>query len=136
MPQIEGDGFVFGKIGQPSSGRGQVGNQVYTVGTFRLSAVAVKTGSLTLGPAQCSLTLLVRANTRNRSIFGFDDFFGMQRKPVTLTAEPQTITVLPLPAENRPPTFNGAVGSFSMSVNASPTNVTAGDPIEPLSTPV
>jgi BatD DUF11 like domain len=129
MPQIEGDGFIFGKMAQPTQGNTQVGNQMYTVGTFRVSAVAVKTGTLALGPAQCSLVLYIPINTRGRSVF--DDFFGggAQRKPVTLSSEPQTITVLPLPKENQPPSFNGAVGNFSVTASASPTNLTAGDPI-------
>jgi hypothetical protein len=37
--------------------------------------------------------------------------------------------VLPLPKENVPANFNGAVGNFSMTVTAGPTNVAAGDPI-------
>jgi hypothetical protein len=130
MPQIEGDGFVFGKMTQPTQNNVQVGNQIYTVGTFRASAVAVKTGTLSLGPAQCSLVLHVPI-ARNRTPFDFDSFFGggAQRKPVTLSSEPQGITVLPLPKENQPPGFNGAVGTFTLSGNATPTNVAAGDPM-------
>jgi hypothetical protein len=128
MPQLEGDGFVFSKMPQPTQSTAQIGNQIYTVATFRVTAVGVKTGNLTLGPAQCSLILHVPMNTRTRSLF--DDFFGgVQRKPVTLTSEQQTITVLPLPKEGRPLSFNGAVGSFSFHVQATPTNLTAGDPI-------
>jgi hypothetical protein len=37
--------------------------------------------------------------------------------------------VLPLPKENVPANFNGAVGNFSMTVTAGPTNVAAGDPV-------
>ena len=35
----------------------------------------------------------------------------------------------PLPKEKVPANFNGAVGSFSMTVSAGPTNVAAGDPV-------
>jgi hypothetical protein len=128
MPQIEGDGFMFGKPPQPTQASAQVGNQMYNVVTFRMSAVAVKTGELTLGPAQCSLVLHMPVG-RGRSIF--DEFLGggVQRKPVNLSSEPQTVNVLPLPKQNQPPEFNGAVGNFSVAASASPTNVTAGDPI-------
>ncbi|MFO1498109.1 MAG: BatD family protein [Verrucomicrobiota bacterium] len=128
MPQVEGEGFVLGKMAQPSQSSTQIGNQIYTVGTFPLTAVAVKTGQLKLGPAQCSLVLHIQA-ARNRSLF--DDVFGggVQRRPITLTSEAQAINVLPLPAENRPAGFNGAIGDFSFNVSASPTNLLAGDPI-------
>lgn len=129
MPQIEGEGFIFGKMPQPTQSTSQVGNRAYTVGTFRATGIAVKTGQLTLGPAQCSLVLHVPQGVRNRGFF--DDFFGggVQRKPVTLTSDPLTLTVLPLPQDNQPRDFNGAIGNFSIAASATPTNVTAGDPI-------
>ncbi len=129
MPQLEGDGFVLGRMLDPAESAVQLGNQRYTVGTFRTSAVAVKSGKLTLGPAKCSLVLHIPTGARSRGFF--DEFFGggSQRKPVTLATDAQEITVLPLPEENRPAHFNGAVGQFTMAVNAAPTNVVAGDPI-------
>lgn len=129
MPQLEGDGFIFGRMGEPAQSEVQAGNQRYTVGTFRASAVAVKAGKLALGPAKCSLVLHIPIGNRRRGFF--DDFFGggTQRKPATLSSETQSITVLPLPKENQPSGFNGAVGSFTMTVNAAPTNLAAGDPI-------
>ena len=53
----------------------------------------------------------------------------VQERRVALAAEPETLTVLPLPKENVPANFNGAVGSFSMTLSAGPTNVAAGDPV-------
>ena len=38
--------------------------------------------------------------------------------------------ILPVPMEGRPPDFAGAVGLFAIEVNASPTSVRVGDPIE------
>ena len=40
------------------------------------------------------------------------------------------IDVLPLPAEGRPAGFNGAVGSYHISVTAQPISLRVGDPIE------
>ncbi len=37
--------------------------------------------------------------------------------------------VLPLPNQNVPASFNGAVGTFSLTVTAGPTNLAVGDPI-------
>jgi hypothetical protein len=36
---------------------------------------------------------------------------------------------LPLPSDHIPPDFNGAVGNYTMTVTAGPTNVATGDPI-------
>ena len=37
--------------------------------------------------------------------------------------------VLPLPRENVPSGFGGAVGTYSLSLTVSPTNVAMGDPV-------
>jgi len=39
------------------------------------------------------------------------------------------VRVLPLPTEGVPGNFNGAVGNYTMTVSAGPTNVAVGDPI-------
>jgi hypothetical protein len=39
------------------------------------------------------------------------------------------VNVLPLPKENVPPGFSGAIGNYSLRVTAGPTNVAVGDPI-------
>jgi hypothetical protein len=61
-----------------------------------------------------------------------NDFFGVmtrfQRRPVTVTSPTVEINVLPLPAPV-PAEFTGAIGSFTWNVAASPTNLSAGDPI-------
>jgi hypothetical protein len=61
----------------------------------------------------------------------FDDSFmaRYQLVPRRLTSEPQTIHVLPLPTNQVPPTFTGAVGDFTFEAAASPTNVAIGEPI-------
>ena len=46
-----------------------------------------------------------------------------------MQSEAQKIRVLPLPQENVPDTFNGAVGTYTLTVNAGPTNLAVGDPL-------
>ncbi len=121
MPQIQSDGFTVGNIPQPTQSRTRIGNDVYNLVAFKVIVAPTKVGALTLGPATCSLTLLT----------GPQNFFGQytQERQVSLKSEPQVLQVLPLPTTNKPPNFNGAIGSFSMSFNAGPTNVAVGDPI-------
>jgi hypothetical protein len=132
MPQLRGEGFLFGKLSQPMQAMEVIGSQSYNVLTFRTWAMAVKTGQLTIGPVQCSFTLLVPAAAPSRGGF-FDEFFSMgpriQAKPVTLASDPRQVEVLPLPLENQPPDFSGAVGNYSIATHASPTALAAGDPV-------
>jgi len=59
----------------------------------------------------------------------FDAFFQRtQERRVAVSTDPETITVLPLPP-GAPADFNGAVGTYTLSATAGPTNVAAGDPI-------
>ena len=126
MPTLGGDGFTLAPF-QNQRTQEQVGNSVLNVIVFRTSATAVKAGKLPFGPAQCSLNLHVRSNGGD-TVF---DLFnrGVRAVPVTILSDPLEVNVLPLPSEGRPADFNGAVGSFQMSVSAAPLEVAVGDPI-------
>jgi hypothetical protein len=132
MPQLSAPGFSLGQSAKPAQTVTQVNGVGYNLVTFRMSATAAKSGDLTFGPAECALTVLVpRQQNRRRDPFDFDSFFGPRAdaKPTTLTSETIPMRVLPLPTQNVPDSFNGAVGQFSMRVTAGPTNVAVGDPV-------
>ena len=61
------------------------------------------------------------------------DFFGdaVVKRSRRLRARPKVaaIDVLPIPVENRPGSFTGAVGRYDLRVSAQPTSVRVGDPI-------
>lgn len=118
-PQLESDGFTVGTVPQPIQTRAQVGSEIYNLVIFKMPLTPAKVGSIPLGPATLGLNILTGSD-----IFGFG-----QTRSLTLRSEPQIMQVLPLPAENRPPDFNGAIGKFSMTFDASPTNLAVGDPI-------
>jgi hypothetical protein len=116
QPRVEGVRFLLLRPGSQQS-RAQIGNSLYNVVTFRNAAVATKPGRLDLA-FETDLTVVMNQGI----IFG-------ELKPVRLTSPVQTIRVLPLPQENVPASFSGAVGSFEMNIAAAPTNLPAGDPI-------
>ena len=132
VPQLKAEGFSLGPMPKPNQTRTQVGNSIYNLVVCRLTATAARTGALPFGPAESSLTILVPiANpVRTRDPFGF---FGRgpeyQQRPTVLKSDVVTMRVLPLPKENVPAGFNGAIGSYRMSATASPTNLIVGDPI-------
>jgi len=128
MPQLQAEGFSLGQAPRPAQSRTQVGNAVYNLLIFKTSVTAAKTGNLTLGLTDYNLTLIVQSNQRRRDFFDPFGSFG-QAVPTTLHCDPQILHVLPLPTQNVPAGFNGAVGTFTLAVTAGPTNVAVGDPI-------
>jgi hypothetical protein len=67
---------------------------------------------------------VIQAPSRRRDLFGFGE-----QKQLTLATDTESARSLPLPAENAPADFSGAVGSYELAVSAGPTNIAAGDPI-------
>jgi len=124
------DGFVVGKMAEQQDKRQtvRIGNRQYNVIPLALPLTAMRPGPLTLGPVTASVTVGVVSQNQ-----GGDPFFGMFRhvdqQQVGLTTEAASVQVLPLPDQNKPPGFNGAIGNFTMSATAGPTTVTVGDPI-------
>ena len=127
-PQLKAEGFSVGQSAEPAQGQTQVGGVPYNLVVLRTSVTPARSGELTLGPLEWALTLVIPGQRRD----SFLDPFGMfstQRRRTKLQSEPVTMRVSPLPAENVPPNFTGAVGTFNMTVSAAPTNVAVGDPI-------
>ena len=126
------DGFTIGKNAPASRRREQVGNYIYNVIPFSLAVTAVREGDFSIGPVTASLVLQLPVSNNRNDPYN-DDPFGMFRRvenrPVNLATEQVAVKTLPLPVENAPQNFSGAVGLYTMNVTAGPTNVTAGDPI-------
>jgi hypothetical protein len=131
------EGFNVGKLVQGKTRQARIADSVYSVVPFFTTLRPVKTGAFTVGPVTVSVVLEVASANRQRggggSIFdnfpNFPGFGNTERKQLSLTTDPAPLQVLPLPTENVPLGFNGAVGAYTMSASAGPTNLTAGDPI-------
>jgi hypothetical protein len=128
------DGFVLGKNAGGRRYSARVGSRVYTVVPLYIEATASKTGTLSIGPFTASMVVVLPSSNQPQdpfSRFGFRSpfFDNGEQKQVPLTSEQINVQSLPLPAENVPPNFNGAVGNYTMAVTAGPTNLAVGDPI-------
>ncbi len=121
LSPVPAEGFTVGKTLEGQKTQTRAGNANYNVIPFTMIFTAAKAGTLTLGPPTCSLDLL----------FGPRDWFGRyaSSQHANLTGDAVTLQSVPLPAANKPPGFNGAVGSYSLSVSAAPTNIAVGDPL-------
>lgn len=129
MPQIRAEGFTIGALTQPTRSRKTIGEKVFEVFSFKTAVTPAKTGMLSLGPAECALVLRLRKQSDPddpvRSVFGS----GVELQPAAILSPIEPIEVFELPKMNQPEIFTGAVGNYSLSVSASPTDVNVGDPI-------
>ena len=123
------NGFTVGKMAQGSRQRVQIGNRVYTDVPLEIALTANKSGAISLGPFTASAVIELPSSNQGGDPF-FRRFFNPgEQKQVTLATETINVESLPLPAEGTPPNFNGAIGDYTMTVTAGPTNVAVGDPI-------
>jgi len=124
------DGLILGKTVQGQQRQTRVGSVSFTMVPFQLGLTAGKTGMVSLGPITATIVVQLPVTGRSRDAF---DPFGMfnraRGQQMALASEEVKVESLPLPSQDRPADFSGAVGSFTLSFTASPTNVAVGDPI-------
>src|SRR5712691_9827260 len=149
-PEISGQGFTAQKLQQPQENLETINGKSYDVVTFKSAVAAARPGKFEIGPVKAKAQVSVARRPgapRSRSpldLFNMDDPFSdpffadpfgqfAERREVDVESEPATFEVKPLPA-NAPPSFSGAVGNFTMTTEAKPKNVQAGDPITVTST--
>ncbi len=113
-----------------------INGQEYVVADIRqLALFPQKTGKLTIEPMELECTAQVRVKTkRRRSYDPFDDFFNdpffnnnVKNVKTILKSNPVTINVKPLPDENKPVNFNGAVGQFTFASKIDRTKLKANE---------
>jgi hypothetical protein len=124
------DGFTISKMVQGQNQRAQIGNRIYTVIPLTFALTAMKSGTLSLGPFTASATIVVpSANNQDGDPFMRQFFNQGEQKQVSLATETLTAESLPLPTQNVPADFNGAVGDYQLAATVGPTNLAVGDPI-------
>ena len=140
-PELEVEGLILGEYGKAKQYRENLGGLLYEVVEFNRDVLLMRPGKLTIGPAQLKCNLLLRKKSSRRSpfsLFGddhfgsgmFGDFFSSyERHPIILSSLEKTITVMPLPEENVPPGYDGAVGDYVFHLEAGPSEVKVGDPV-------
>src|SRR5437868_6961110 len=147
LPEITAQGFTVQKL--QGSGEPQLETKIgrsYYVFTFKSAIAATRPGKFEIGSVKASALVAMprrHGSSRSRSpfdIFNLDDpFFSdpffrdpfgnfSQQQKITISSEPVTLEIKPLPA-NAPPSFGGAVGHFTMSTDAKPKTLQVGDPI-------
>jgi hypothetical protein len=116
--QYDAAGLGYKFLNNVRTGTQVINGQTFNVVILEGVIAPTQAGALVFGPATIKAHLAVASKNR-RGTFGddfFDNFFGRSE-------------VLPLPAEGRPADFAGAVGQWTLSVEAKPAEVHVGDPI-------
>src|SRR6266699_1115259 len=152
-PELSGQGFTTQKLQQPRENLEKIGGRTYQVYTFKTAIAAARPGKFEIGPVTAKAVVVLprrpstSPRTRPRSPFDlfnlddpfsdpfFSDPFGSmgERTELPIRSETATLNVKPLPT-NAPPNFSGAIGNFTMAVDAKPKTVQVGDPITVTST--
>lgn len=137
MPSLIGDDFVVQKISDPQQGQQKINGMQYMVLSFRSSIRPLKTGELQLPSTSISCQILTQA--RPEIPAGIADAFfqqflasmpGVTRlQKMDVKSNSVTIQVIPLPEENRPDSFRGAIGKFALRTEVSPRDPAPGDPV-------
>src|SRR5438046_208436 len=144
-PDITGQGFTSQKLQQSSQNLETINGRPFEVVTFKTAIAAARAGKFEIGPVKAKAQVVVprrRNAPRSRSpfdLFDLDDpfsdpFFSNpfaqlgERRDIQISSEPVALEVKALPA-NAPPSFSGAIGSFTMATDAKPKSVQVGDPI-------
>ncbi len=123
------DGFTISKMVQGQNQRAQIGNRIYTVIPLTFALTAMKSGTLSLGPFTASATIVVPSPNQSNGD-PFRQFFNQgEQKQVSLATETLNAESLPLPTENVPADFNGAIGDYQLTATVGPTNLAVGDPV-------
>ena len=127
LPSFEG--FWSQDIEMPqqiSLQRESYNGEIYNVGTLKKTLLfPQQTGNITIGKVK--IDCVVQQRVRQPKSF-FDDFFdNFANVKATVTSDPVTITVNPLPASTAD--FSGAVGRFDLRSSITSTNVKENDAI-------
>ncbi len=133
LANLPSSGLSFQPFRDLQTERVNVNGKPYTVRRFRAHLRGLTAGTFNIAPSLTVPVQIQRDNQRRsnqRSLF--DAMFrGMtvQTQAVDIQPDPVTITILPLPSQDRPADFSGAVGDFQFAVKAQPMELDVGDPI-------
>jgi uncharacterized protein (DUF2267 family) len=137
-PQFEKQGFLVDDFDKPRQSSGIFNGVSYNTVEFKTNIYPNRLGDLSLGPVQIQANVLYKTGqnspfNQGNDFFGgnvFNDFFdSYAARPVALASQPIQLHVLPLPEDNRPLDFSGAIGQFDFQADVSPLHLKAGDPL-------
>jgi hypothetical protein len=99
----------------------------------KVALFPTKSGDLSITPFELTIPVIIKRRRSGRDVFDdfFNDSFFGRRETVEFVARSNNVKVniKELPANDRPESFNGAVGDFKFSTSLDKTEVEANEPI-------
>jgi hypothetical protein len=137
LPKLTDDNFALNNLShQPERTEKLINGEPFVLLTWRSTLAVVKPGAFSLS-AEAPLTVKIRTRPKQES--SLDDRFGdpfwqnlfgaTVPKDIDVKSPAQELTVRELPAQGRPADFHGAIGTFSIASDVSPTKADVGDPL-------
>jgi len=127
-PIIDGEGFVTKKYPEPNEKQFELNGRPYHVVVYKTALTGVKPGKLELQSATQSFLVSTPFGSRNSPGF-VDPFEDYQQQVIDVKTNGASIDIKALPAADRPASFSGAVGDFTLATSAQPSKTKTGDPV-------
>jgi|GEM_PF-955241 len=106
--------------------------KLYTVATLRTTSVfPQRSGELIIEPMQVEMIAQIRTQPNPATKNGTNWYRSVRTKNYKVVDETEqtSLNVLPLPEQNKPKNFTGAVGQFQTAINLSPIKTYTDEPI-------
>ncbi len=122
----EAPGCLLEDLPPPRSFFANHEGQQYRVTELKTAFFPTQAGKLTIQSPSIRMQVADRSGGGSEDDF-FAQFFGARAKEYMLKREPVTLTILPLPPENKPQNFSGGVGNFRINASADKTTAKVGE---------
>ncbi|MGJ8650601.1 MAG: BatD family protein [Opitutaceae bacterium] len=126
------DGFTVSELPDATQSTERVNNNRYQVINWPITITPIQSGKQSLNFEFSVVAQLPAQNQNRNNGFGssvFDNFFNNRSERFNLYTDPTEIEVLPLPETDKPDSFSGAIGNFSIQVYADTETSRVGEPI-------
>lgn len=116
-------------VSTPKTRYESAGGINYLVNEIETVLYPIESGKITVGPSRLKIAFM-DFSSRDSA----DDFFSLfinmgQRKEKILETEEIAVEILPLPSENKPEDFSGAVGDFKMQASVDRAEALTDEPV-------
>lgn len=117
---------ITGLNENPQRGTTRHQGHAYNTFSWNVFITPIRAGSMPLQFQQNITLQFAEPDAQRTSIFGFG---RTRNESYSLTTDALSLNILPVPTQNRPPSFFSAIGEFDAQLNWSSKQLVAGEPV-------